>query len=82
MVPTPIPESVAEWVADILSGGVLDIIWYLLVSAVILFVLYLLMQMGPFGMAVAGILLGTLISDEVRAFLRDIYRRDFWGFSP
>lgn len=82
MVRTPIPESVVTWIRGVTSGGLLDVLWWLLVTSAIVLIAIILAQMGVIGGVIAGTLLATLISDDVRAFIRDLYRRDFWRWSP
>ncbi|RLM32620.1 hypothetical protein [Haloarcula sp. Atlit-120R] len=73
-----VPESAVDEVQGLLSGGVLDTLWKVAVIAVALVVFYvLLVGGGVFGGVVAGAAISTLISDEVRAFFRDFWNRNW-----
>ncbi|WP_162562674.1 hypothetical protein [Salinigranum rubrum] len=82
MVWTPIPRSAVRWVRNLVSGGLLDVLWWSLITLVIVIIAYVLAQMGVIGGVIAGSLLATLISDNVRAYVRDVYSRNFWRFNP
>lgn len=73
-----IPTSVVTWFKQFFSGTLLDVIWKAILLVVLGGVIYVLVALGPFGAAVGGILLGTLISDEVRAIINDLWHRNFW----
>lgn len=77
MVPTPIPSSTWNSLKTVLSGSIVDIVWYVLVVAVLLLVLYVLLAMGPLGAVIGAILASSLISPTVRDAVVDILRRDF-----
>lgn len=81
-IPTPIPESVAKTASNIARGPLLDAVWWALVTSAILATVVLLLAVSPaFGGIIAGLLVALLIRDDVRAAVRDVYRRDFWVFS-
>lgn len=77
-IPTLIPESVADTLGSVLSGPVLEILWRLFVGTLFVGLIYALAAMGVFGALVAGALFSTLFSDDVRALVIDVWRRDFW----
>lgn len=79
MVWTPIPDSVAASIRNIVTGPLLEVLWRLFVLAVLLAIVAVLVAIGGFlGPFLAATLLAALISDDVRAAVRDVWRRDFW----
>jgi len=70
-----IPKSIGAGVRRVLSGSVGDVLWKLLVLALLLVVAAGLLALGPVGAAVGGILLGTLLSDDVRELVGDLWNR-------
>lgn len=73
-----LPESVADWVRTVLSGSAGDVVWKLLMLTLFIGVAaVLLIGGGAFGAAIGGILLGTLLSDDVRALVLDVWNRDW-----
>lgn len=82
-IPTPIPETWVQWFRDVVGRSPVDFLWWALVTSFIVGVAYLLVVgLGVIGSTVAGIMLATLVSQEVRDTIRDVYNRDFWVFSP
>jgi len=79
-IPTPIPESFVKSFSDLLSGTVLNVLWKVAISALFVVLIYLLAQMGIFGALVAGALFSSLFQDDVRAFVIDVWQREFWVF--
>lgn len=77
-IPTPVPESVVNSVRGVFSGGIINILWKLFVVVLLVVAAYLLALLGFFGAAIAGMLLASLISDDVRAFVSDLWNRNFW----
>lgn len=73
-----IPQSAVTWLKKFFSGTLFDIVWKSLLLVGLAGVIYILIALGPFGAAVGGILLGTLISDEVRAIISDLWNRNFY----
>ena len=79
MVWTPIPRSMGRWIVDRFTGPLGDVLWFLFISALVLGVSYLLIVISPvFGAIIAGSIIGMLVSDEIRAWLRDAYERRFF----
>ncbi len=70
-----IPETVEEKVRAFGRGTLLDVLWKLLVIGVLGVVSLLLIAAGPYGAALGGVLLGTLLSEEVRKMVADIWNR-------
>lgn len=70
-----IPESLEETLRGFARGTLLDILWKLLVVGVLAVLSLLLLSAGPYGAAVGGILLGTLLSDDVRKMVSDLWNR-------
>lgn len=80
-IPTPIPRSAAASVKRILMGPVLEVAWRLLVIVLFVALIVALVSIGGFlGPFLAAAILAAFISDDVRAFVRDVWRRDFWVF--
>lgn len=79
MVWTPIPESMGRWFVKTFTGPVGDVVWFLFISALVLGLSYLLIAISPvFGGIIAGSIIGMLVSDELRSWLRDAYQRRFF----
>jgi len=75
-VPIPlVPETWQEKAGEFARGSLLDIVWKLFVVLLFAALSALLLAAGPYGAAVGGILLGTLLSDEVRKSVADIWYR-------
>lgn len=73
-----LPESLADWARSVLAGSAGDVLWKLLMLALFVAVaVVLIVGGGAFGAALGGILLGTLLSDDVRALVRDVWNRDW-----
>jgi len=75
-VPLPIPRSTGSKAVGILTGPVFEVLWRLFVIALFLgLMLFLLSIGGFFGPFLAAALLSTLISDDVRRFVADVWYR-------
>ena len=75
-VPIPlVPETWQETLGQFARGSLLDIAWKLFVVLLLAAISALLLAAGPYGAAVGGILLGTLLSDEVRKSIADVWYR-------
>lgn len=73
-----IPSSLVNTARGIFSGGVVDILWktfVLTLFAVVIVVL--IVGGGAVGAALGGILLGTLLSDDVRAVVANVWNRNW-----
>jgi len=70
-----VPKSVAAGIRRILAGSIGDVLWKLFVLAVLLLAAAGLLAIGPVGAAVGGIILGTLLSDDVRELVADLWNR-------
>lgn len=70
-----IPESLEEKLRGFARGTLVDVVWKLLVLSVLAALSLLLLSAGPYGAAVGGILLGTLLSDDVRKMVSDVWNR-------
>lgn len=70
-----LPESVKRTLGRVTSGSIGDILWKLFVIVLLTIAAIALLSTGPFGAAVGGLLLGTLLSDDVRAFVGDLWNR-------
>jgi ABC-type nitrate/sulfonate/bicarbonate transport system permease component len=79
-VPTPIPESVVEDTKRFFSGGVADVLWKVFVVAVGTVLLGLILALNPgfFVAALVGMVLSVVFSDNIRAFVSDVWNRNFW----
>lgn len=80
-IPTGIPESVIDRLNQVLNSGAIDIVWKAMVIAVVLWLAWLLARMGFFGGVLAFIFLGSLISDDIRTIVSDVWHRNFWVWS-
>jgi K+ transporter len=79
MVRTPIPRSTGKKLVSILTGPVGLVLWRLLLVVVFIAVMFVLVAGGGFfGGALAALLLSTLISDDVRAAVADVWHARFW----
>lgn len=76
-----IPASVSTHFRRLWKGSAGAILWRLFVTCLLALVSYGLLTMGGYGAVIAGILVSTLISDDVRQFVRDIWTRD-WAEVP
>jgi len=75
-IPLPlVPESLEEKLRAFARGTLLDVLWKLLVVGALAVASLLLLSAGPYGAALGGILLGTLLSDDVRKMISDIWNR-------
>lgn len=73
-----VPSSAASWVRNLLAGSLGDVLWKLFVLALLSGIALLLIAgLGPFAAAVGGILLGALISDDVRALVANVWNRNW-----
>ena len=77
-IPTLIPESFVSTLGDLFSGGVFDILWKLFVGFLLVVLILALSQLGILGALIGSALFGVLFQDDVRAFVVDVWRRDFW----
>lgn len=77
-IPTPVPESIIGNLRQFFSGGVIDVLWKLLVAVFLAVLAYTLLSMGLIGGVIGGILIGALLTDDVRAFAIDLWDRNFW----
>lgn len=79
MVWTPIPRSTGQKIVSLISGPVGLVAWRLLLIVLFVTIMLLLVAAGGFfGGVLAAMLLSTLLSDDVRAFVRDLWHRRFW----
>lgn len=79
-IPTPIPESFAQNVKTFFSGTIADVLWKSLVIVVGGTALLLLMAASPgfFIAFIVGAILSAVLSDDIRAFVSDVWHRNFW----
>lgn len=70
-----IPRSVKGNLSRLAAGTVGDILWKLFVLALLAAIVVGLLSLGPAGAAVGGLFIGTLLSDDVRAFVGDLWNR-------
>jgi len=69
------PQSVKQTLARFASGSIGDILWKLFVLAFLAAAAIGLVSLGPAGAAVGGLLIGILLSDDVRSFVSDLWNR-------
>lgn len=76
----PIPKSTVKSIGRIFSGPLLEIAWRLLVITTGLTLLYALAvsSSGFFVVFLVGTTLSIVFSDDIRQFILDVYRRNFW----
>lgn len=75
-VSLPIPRSTTSAAVGILRGPVFEVLWRLFVILLFLaLMLFLLSVGGFFGPFLAAALLSTLISDDVRRLVADVWYR-------
>jgi len=77
MVRVPIPRSLWSSLTSALSGSLFNVVWGALVTVALLVLFYILVSLGPLGAAIAGMLVATLLSSNVRRAVRDVYRREW-----
>lgn len=79
-IPTPVPESVVKDIKRFFSGPAGDVLWKLFVVAAGGFLLFFILAMNPgfFVAALVGMILSVVFSDNIRAFVSDVWHRDFW----
>jgi len=70
-----IPQSVKRGIGRILSGSIGSVLWKLLVLTLLAVIAIGLIALGPVGAAIGGLFIATLLSDDVRAFVRDLWHR-------
>lgn len=70
-----IPRSVAQSTRRLFAGTLGDVLWKLFILGLLVLVGIALLSMGAVGGVIGGILLGTLLADDVRAFISDLWNR-------
>jgi len=70
-----VPEYIQDKLRAFGRGTLLDLVWKLLVVAALAGMSLLLIAAGPYGAALGGVLLGTLLSDDVRKLVSDVWNR-------
>lgn len=81
-IPTPVPRSLVERLIKAFRGRWTDTIWKAFVLVLFLGVGVGLAAAGPIGYVVAGIILGSLLTDVVQNAIADVWNRNFWVFTP
>ncbi|MFW5956758.1 MAG: hypothetical protein ACOCQY_05080 [Halorhabdus sp.] len=74
-IPLPIPETWQENAGQVARGSLLDIAWKLFVIVAVMLLAVALVSLGPIGAGIGSILLWTLLSEEVRKTLSDVWHR-------
>jgi hypothetical protein len=79
-IPTPIPESVVKDTKRFFSGGWGDTLWkaFVVVVGGLLLAFILALNPGFFVAALVGMVLSVVFSDNIRAFVSDVWTRNFW----
>lgn len=78
-IPTPIPDSVVESFRAVWRGSIGDTIWKVsIVVGLSLLGYVLIVTLGVLGGFVGGILLSSLIEDDIREAVKDVWNRDFY----
>ncbi|MUV87022.1 hypothetical protein GJ631_10695 [Natronomonas sp. CBA1123] len=79
-IPTPIPESVVKDTKRFFAGGWGDILWkaFVVVVGGLLLAFILALNPGFFVAALVGMVLSVVFSDNIRAFVSDVWNRNFW----
>jgi|APHM01.1.fsa_nt_gi hypothetical protein len=77
-IPTPVPQSLVDWLGRVLSGSLADLLWKGLVAIVLILAVYALANLGVFGAIVGSIIAFSLVEPRVRSILVDLWTRNFW----
>lgn len=81
-IPTPIPESTAERLSSIARGPILDLLWKVLVTVVVVGIALTLAAaggaIGLVGGVLAIIVLSIVLERPLTEAFRDIWNRNFW----
>lgn len=81
MVGVPIPESAADFYRAVRRGPIFDTVWKLgVISVALLGAIALVAAFGAIGAAIGAVILAALLEENIRAFVIDIWNRDFERF--
>lgn len=73
-----IPRAIGRGIRRVLSGTLGDILWKLFVLTLVLALGYILVAAGGvFGAVIGAALIGTLINDDVRRTVSDLWNRNW-----
>lgn len=72
-----IPETVTDWVSNVTSGSVFDLLWKALVVVVVLVGAALLASLGTVGAVFAFAMLAALIRDYPRRVVKNVWNREW-----
>lgn len=70
-----IPRTIKRGLARIFAGTVGDVLWKLFVLTLVVVLGIGLLSMGAVGGLIGGLLLASLIADDVRALVGDLWHR-------
>lgn len=71
-----IPKSAVQRLRRLFAGSLGDILWKIVISVVLVGIGYLLLAGGGiWGAIVGGAIITTLIDDDIRAFVSDLWNR-------
>jgi len=70
-----VPRTAKEKASSFASGSLADVLWKLLVLAVIGAAGFALVLMGPVGAVIGGLLITTLVSEDIRNLVADMWHR-------
>jgi len=72
-----IPETVTDWVSNVTSGSVFDLVWKLFVLVFVVVAAALLASLGTVGAVFAFAMLAALIGEYPRQLVRNVWNREW-----
>jgi len=70
-----IPRSAKRKLSGFVSGSIGDVLWKLFIVTVVGLMGIGLVLMGPVGAVIGGLLITTLLSDDIRTLVADLWYR-------
>lgn len=78
-IPTPLPKSAVESISRaVRDETVVDLVWRAFVVVLFILLIWAIASANVLGFLIGGILLGALLREDVRAFVADVWNRNFW----
>jgi len=70
-----VPKSLKALLSRFWRGSPGEILWRLFMVAIIAVIGFGLVTLGPVGAVIGGLLITTLVSNDIRAFVADLWYR-------
>jgi len=70
-----VPKSLKALLSRVWRGSPGEILWRLFMVGIIAIIGFGLVTLGPVGAVIGGLLITTLVSDDIRAFVADLWYR-------